>query len=218
MSGLYKDLSGVRFNKLVVLRRAGKHGSRACWECQCDCGKVVIVETADLRSGNTKSCGCLRREQVKNRSTKHGCSDTRLYEIWKTIRKRCRDSASSEWEYYGGRGISVCAEWDDFMTFREWAMSNGYDGKSLRGECTIDRIDVDGNYCPENCRWVSMKVQANNKRNNLSYTFRGETKTLKQWSELFGINYNTLKWHYHQEHELDGILAGAFALEVVDNG
>lgn len=165
MSGNYRDLTGEKFNRLTVLHREGSHGSRACWKCRCDCGNEVIVETADLKSGNTKSCGCFRKEIIAERSLKHGEAGNRLYHVWVGIKKRCYDSNSTSYEYYGGRGIRVCDEWrHDYESFRDWAIKNGYNNNATRGECTIDRIKVNENYSPQNCRWVSMKEQAMNKR------------------------------------------------------
>lgn len=165
MRGKYRNLIGEHFHRLTVIERAGSHGSRACWLCRCECGKEVIVETGDLKSGNTKSCGCLRREIIAERSITHNESNSRLYGVWVTMKKRCNNPESTVFKYYGGRGIKVCDEWDsDYNVFRKWAIENGYRDDAFRGECTIDRIDVNGDYCPENCRWVSMKAQSLNKR------------------------------------------------------
>lgn len=128
----------------------------------------------------------------KNRET-HGMSGTRLYRIWKSMRTRCMDKNAKAYENYGGRGITICSDWDDFMKFYRWAIESGYDENAERGECTLDRIDVNGNYCPENCRWVSMKEQFNNKQHHYMLTFSGKTMNLAQWSKAYGIRRETLR-------------------------
>lgn len=162
------------------------------WLCQCDCGNEVTVSGNRLRSGNTKSCGCLRRELVSKRFKTHGAGKTRLYRIWRGMRQRCNNPKHKYYKNYGGRGILVCSEWDSFEAFHDWADCNGYDESAPSGNCTLDRIDSDGNYCPVNCRFVSMKEQQNNKTNNLNITIDGQTKTLSEWVEEYGINYFTV--------------------------
>lgn len=155
-----KDRTGMRFGRLVVTEYAGN----AFWKCKCDCGNEIVVKGAQLDNGHTKSCGCYHRDQVSKAATTHGASKDRLYTVWQGMKGRCYDSSRANYKNYGGRGITICDEWlHDFAAFRDWAMANGYDPDAPHGKCTIDRIDVDGNYEPSNCRWVDMKVQSNNK-------------------------------------------------------
>lgn len=182
---MLKDLSGQKFGRLVAIERVEKNKrNNARWLCRCDCGKSVVVDGGNLTRGHTMSCGCLRAE---NR-VKHGLCGTRLCNIWYKIKSRCSDPNNDVYHHYGGRGITICEEWrNDFRTFYEWAMKNGY-----ADNLTIDRIDVNGNYCPENCRWVEFKEQMNNTRRNRFLTFKGETKTVAQWSEELSIKPATL--------------------------
>lgn len=118
--------------------------------------------------------------------------DKRLKHIWYAIRQRCENPKAQYYKNYGGRGISICQEWEDFKNFKEWALEAGYDENAPKGECTIDRIDVDGNYCPENCRWITAQEQNLNKTNTIMATYHGETKPVLVWAEELGIPYPTL--------------------------
>jgi len=159
---------GERFGRLVVEARAddyiANNGSKhVMWRCRCDCGNETIVDVCQLTSGKTKSCGCLRSE---GGHTTHGGRYDRLYKVFSNMNNRCYNPHSNDYKYYGGRGIKVCDEWlHNYAAFRDWALSNGYDANASRGECTIDRIDVDGDYSPANCRWVPMSIQSQNRRN-----------------------------------------------------
>lgn len=166
----------------------GNGDSKRAWLCKCDCGNELIATTMDLRKGDVRSCGCLKLELDIDRAKTHGDHGTHLHNVWCAMRRRCRDKNYKDFDRYGGRGISVCAEWNhDYSVFKEWALSNGY-----KQYLTIDRIDVNGNYEPGNCRWVSMKEQANNRTNTKKIECDGETHTIKEWSELIGIPYSTL--------------------------
>lgn len=188
------DLTGKRFGRLQVVMRSGSKNGNAMWLCHCDCGNTKTVCGVELRSGETESCGCLHKEIVSKKMTKHNGSHTeRLYRIWGAMLSRTRNSNASNYQYYGARGIKVCEEWEDYEKFRSWSLQNGYNPSAQYGKCTLDRIDTNGNYCPENCRWVDMSVQNNNQRTNKKITYNNETHNLKQWSDILGINYSTFK-------------------------
>lgn len=154
------DLTGQRFGRLTVIERAGQHKGRSLWKCKCDCSKITVVSVSQLLRGRTKSCGCLRNENISRIAKKHGMSHTRLYHIWIGMKKRCYDPNAQYFEIYGGRGITVCDEWlHDFMEFQRWALSHGYSD-----ELSIDRIDNDKGYSPDNCRWATWHEQRMNQR------------------------------------------------------
>lgn len=164
MSAL-KDLTGQRFGRLVVVERAGSNERKhATWLCRCDCGKTITLLGYNLRSGNTNSCGCLNSDEARKRFITHNMSRSRLYNVWSGMKRRCCNPNSQRYHQYGGRGITICNEWlHDFQAFYEWAMANGYDENAAHGQCTIDRIDNDKGYSPDNCRWVDMKTQRHNR-------------------------------------------------------
>ena len=185
MYKLRNDLTGQRFGRLVVLERAEniiQH--RTVYKCLCDCGNEVIVRSDSLTSGRTQSCGCLQKEKV----TIHGETNTPLYNVWYDMRRRCNYENDINYENYGGRGITVCDDWNNnYIPFRDWALENGYE-QGL----SIDRIDNNLGYYPDNCQWTTMKVQCNNRRSNVIYSMNGETHTLSEWCDIVNLPYKTV--------------------------
>jgi len=169
------------------------------WRCMCDCGRETLVAGGHLKNAHTSSCVCLYTETLQgdtNPKYKHGQSHTRLYNIWSGMRQRCKNQNNPKYQNYGSRGIRVCDEWDSsFKAFEDWALSNGYD-PSL----SIDRIDVNGNYCPDNCRWATPEEQSLNRTDNHYLTFNGRTMTMKEWADDMCIPYKQLEYRINQRN------------------
>ena len=196
--GKFIDLTGQKFGRLTVLSRAegrvepsGKKRTR--WACRCDCGNTCVVLGEALTRGATMSCGCLQKERASIANTKHGKTNSRLYGVWCSMKSRCNNSSSPEYSLYGGRGVRVCPEWESsYSAFAEWAHTNGYIDDALRGQCTIDRIDTDGDYSPDNCRIATQKEQMNNVRYNHIVQYGDQNYTIAQLADITGISYATL--------------------------
>ena len=183
------DLSGKKFNYVTPIRYVGSANKKRLWECKCDCGKTFVVQATLLVTGHTKSCGCWKRISSSERQRTHGQSETRLYRIWRRMKSRCLNSHTKDFPYYGGRGITICDEWvKSYERFRDWACDNGY-SESL----TLDRIIVNKGYSPDNCRWVDRHTQMRNTRSNRNLTFKGETKTITEWSEICKVGRHTIR-------------------------
>lgn len=198
---------GMQFGRLKVIGRTenSKSGT-AMWICECSCPEhnIVTVHGSSLRSGKTKSCGCLQKESLITLRTKHHKTGTRLYHIWKGMRQRCNNSNNPRYHQYGGRGISVCEEWDEFAAFESWALNNGYSD-----ELSLDRIDGDKGYSPSNCRWATEEQQQNNKRDNRRIKIGDKEKTMAEWCREFNLPYRlvsdrirTLRWSPEEAFEI----------------
>jgi len=186
----YDDLLGMKFSNLLVIKQAeSSRTGCARWICRCElCGSETAIFASNLKNGRTKMC----KSCSEKRKTTHGLSRDRIYTVWQAILRRCENPKNEHYHDYGGRGIAVCEEWHDLRTFAKWAYSNGFAPSAKRGECTIERRDVNGNYCPENCFWANMKTQGRNKRNNrLLQTSEGD-KTITELSENAGILATTV--------------------------
>lgn len=182
-----KDLKGRKIKNFTVCEYVGigrdkYNHKRQMWKCKCVCGKELILSRNDLLKPQIKSCGCLTNALIKNANITHGLSKTRLYHIWVGIKDRCYNTKSTSYSNYGERGIVMYEGWkDNFITFKRWALENGYSD-----ELTIERIDYNGNYEPKNCCWIPNKDQCRNTRRNKYYTFNGETHSTVEWSIILG--------------------------------
>lgn len=202
--GKFIDLTGRKFGRLTVIKDSGERNKhrRVLWLCKCDCGNYKSISGNDLNK--CSSCGCKKRELLIEKNTTHNATKTRLYNTWQGMKKRCYNPKDKYYHIYGGRGITVCDEWkDNFQAFYDWAMSHGY-----QDDLSIDRIDPDGNYSPENCRWATAKEQANNKRNNHLIGYNGKKQTMIQWANELDIKYQTLaarinKYHWNIDRALN---------------
>ncbi len=205
--GVIHDLTGKQFGRLAVLGRGsdyiqknGRH--RVMWSCRCDCGNIVDILGENLRKGASQSCGCYRHDKLSEIKSTHHETNTKLYGVWCSIKARCYNRNSKPYKSYGGRGIIMCDEWrDSYEKFREWAVSSGYSSK-----LSIDRIDNNGPYSPDNCRWVDMRTQANNRRSNVYLTLCGETHNITEWAKIIDINPKVLFSRYYSGKSVEDIL------------
>lgn len=193
------DIIGKRYGRLTVIsyshkeKNKGYAGFKHYYNCLCDCGNMCLGERRNL--GKQKnSCGCIHKEQLIKRN-KTNCSLNgesvvyrKIYNVWTKMKIRCYNKDSKDYKHYGGRGITICDEWLNWDNFKNWALENGYSDN-----LTIDRIDNNGNYEPNNCRWATYKTQANNKRNNKMLTYNNKTQTLAQWCEELNLDYHRTK-------------------------
>lgn len=182
-----KDYTGLRFNRLLVVSLSHCKASRSYWNCLCDCGNEVVVQSQHFIRGHTKSCGCLQREAAAAIRRTHGMYLTAEYGIWRDMKQRCLDPNSSCFYRYGGRGITVCDAWQQSFEIFYESM-----GPRPSAKHSLDRIDNNGPYSPENCRWATNAEQSSNTRRNQLVTFEGKTKTITEWANELGIRPSTL--------------------------
>ncbi len=195
------DLVGERFGKLLVVGMAENIGKNTSWLCRCDCGVEKPVLTYNLQAGKSLSCGCVRGVKIGDFARTHSGSGTKIYAIYKGMKQRCNNDKNPAYKWYGGKGVCICTQWlESFEAFREWAISNGFkDGLS------IDRINPDGGYNPGNCRWITMKKQANNKLNSMFIVIDDEKFTIAEWAERSKSNKPSLYDKFYRLLEQLGV-------------
>ncbi|UVD43225.1 deoxyuridine 5'-triphosphate protein [Enterococcus phage TJE2] len=204
-----KSLVGKTFGRLTVIKDSGERATNGSilWECKCSCGKTSLVRGSELIGGRTKSCGCYSTDVLKKVATKHGLSKvngkpTKLFRAWASMKQRCYNKNHASYKDYGGRGITICSEWrENFEAFHDWAMTNGFSD-----DLSIDRIDNDKGYSPDNCRWVDAKTQIRNRRNTVTYEWQGKEYTRAELSRLTGINEQTIASRLNKGFSLEEVL------------
>ena len=207
----HMDLSGNKYGKLTVMKLDLNNTKRIHYLCRCDCGKIISVRADSLKSGAIKSCGCLSKERAREqglKNTKHGGNrrlgskeERRLYGIWSGMKSRCRNMKEKSYKNYGGRGIDYCEEWNEFAPFQQWALSNGY-----ANNLTLDRIDNNEGYNPDNCRWVDYTAQNNNRTNSIHLVIDGIDHTLSEWCRISGISYKVAYARYRNGWDANSII------------
>ncbi|OLS02902.1 hypothetical protein [Tissierella creatinophila] len=198
------DIKNQRFGKLKAIEPSVKVATNKSkkWICECDCGTVKEIRSSDLRLGKIVSCGCERDRKIKERSYKHGMSNTKIYDVWQSMKGRCYRETCKDYPNYGGRGIKIDKNWlGDFMVFYNWAISEGY-----KEGLTIDRINPNGNYEPGNCKWLPNEKQALNRRNTITHMYEGKELNTRELSEELNINYNTLRNYLGKGRTIEEIL------------
>lgn len=201
-----KDFTGMRFGKLTVIKfhhsQNTTNGTKSFWVCRCDCGKEVVVRTDCFTSGNTRSCGCLHKDIAQEKFDNR--TKSKLYHVYYGIKQRCENPNHHSYKNYGGRGIKVSNEWDTWESFRNWALENGY-----KENCnlSIERIDVNGDYSPDNCKWIKIPLQSKNTRRTLHLEYNGKVMCLCDWAKELKVNQNTLyHWIQHKHMTIEDVI------------
>lgn len=197
VKAIKNDLTGQKFGRLTVIGVDDRNTRKTYYFCECECGNTKSIRADSLIAGQIRSCGCMKKEQDRINLTanhSHKMSHTRPYEIWQGMKKRCYNPHDARYCRYGGRGITVCDEWrEDFSAFYKWSCENGYSD-----ELTIDRIDNNKGYSPDNCRWANAETQSRNRESNVRITIGNSTRALKEWCEIFDVDYSTVHARYER--------------------
>ena len=198
----HNSFIGQKYNKLTILGYEGVNKNQdAIAKCKCDCGNIHNIPLKHVINGIVKSCGCLQKEIARNRFIIDGRTTERLYNIYMNMKARCYNINNIDYKNYGGRGITICKEWlDDYTTFKKWSLENNYNDN-----LSIDRIDVNGNYEPNNCRWTTQIVQCNNRRNTIKITYNNQTHTITEWAEIFNIDRKLIASRYRRGLPLEKV-------------
>lgn len=205
-----ESLVGKKFGAWTVLRQVDSKitsggNKKACYECRCICGNIKTVTRQALMNGESKSCGCLKTQYCSQTNYKHGMAYNRIYKIYTSMKSRCSNPNNAEYNRYGGRGIEVCSEWlgdEGFINFYNWATNNGY-----QDNLSIDRVNNDGNYEPNNCRWATFKEQMNNTSKNHNLTYNNETHTAKEWSKILNISIHNIYYRIKKGYPVEKVLS-----------
>ena len=198
----YNNIIGKKYNKWTVIEFSHSNGHNNYFKCKCDCGIEKIVRIDNVVSGESKSCGCYRKEIEKNRDKNKSKTRKRINTIWYGMKKRCYNKECDHYKWYGEKGIKVCKEWlNSFECFYEWALNNGYSDN-----LTIDRIDIDKGYNPKNCRWVTLQEQAKNRSNNIYIEHNGKKFSVKELSRLCGLSKTTIRNRHKKGYSFEDII------------
>lgn len=211
LNNIRKSYEGKRYGEITIIKYDHTEGRRTFYKCRCEhCGKEFVTRMDGVKNGHTKSCGCQNSEWMHSgqMNRKHGLSTDRAYWVWTKVKSRCYNPKCREYKNYGGRGITMCDEWLDPKNFIEWAYANGYDKDAPKGQCTLDRIEVDGNYEPSNCRFITNQEQQNNRRDCRKYEYQGEIHTVAEWAVMFNIPYSTMSQILKSGKSLDYLKNG----------
>lgn len=184
------DITGKRFNKLTVVSLHKKENGKVTWKCICDCGNITYVRGGNLKSGAVKSCGCINHIP-KNRT--HGESQTPLYRHWRAMKYRCESPNSHAYKWYGAKGVKVCDEWQTYEGFKKWVEET-----RPHESYTVERIDVNGDYSPQNCTWIPLSKQPNNRTMNVQITYQGKTMNLSEWCTELHLDYKLIHNRIHK--------------------